>query len=244
MLPDVLALNVDITKLPELAEELMVKSVPTTFIVYKQSVVDVLVGVPSDEKFKEFCKAAEILYNLEKPELELEESIKSNVTKIEKGDVKDGIASLQGILVKKNDLLDRHKARIHALIADAYYKLGDTKSSEDHLSKAQEHSKTEPPDKTTSQLISNLSKTLTEHKDQSIEFISGDHRELYEKAVRLLKAGKSEECVELCLGIIRGDRNWEQGKAKELVIEAISGNGVSKEFAKSTRRKLAAILFG
>ena len=223
----------------------MVQSVPTTFIMYNQDIIDVLVGVPNEERLKEFYKIAEMLYELDKPVLELEALIKSNVSKIEQGDIKEGIAGLQGILVKK-DLLDRQKAMIGSLIADGYYRLKDMNSFEEHLKKAQEYSKSETPDEDTSKLIINLSTKLLEYKakDTPIGQTSNNLKEVYDIAVQLLRAGKHEECAEHCLNITKVEKNWEEGKAKQLIIEAISSDRVSKEFAKSTRRKLASILFG
>ena len=65
----------------------------------------------------------------------------------------------------------------------------------------------------------------------------------YELAEHLISKNRGEEAIPLLLDILAIDRNWEQKKAHNKLMEVFKKLGQTNEAVKKGRKKLANIMF-
>ena len=59
----------------------------------------------------------------------------------------------------------------------------------------------------------------------------------------LIEKNRAEESIPLLLDILKIDRNWEEKKAYEKLLEVFKKLGQNNEAVKKGRKKLANIMF-
>jgi putative thioredoxin len=71
----------------------------------------------------------------------------------------------------------------------------------------------------------------------------GDHQARLDLASALAAGGQSEAAVDEFLEIIRRDRTWNEGAARQQLLTLFEALGAADPVVKSGRRKLSTILF-
>lgn len=78
------------------------------------------------------------------------------------------------------------------------------------------------------------------------EKVAGDPGDLQAKyfyAIELLLKGRFDQAIEMILGILKKDKNWNEGAAKNLLLNTFNALGPDSPVSKKGRRRLANILF-
>ena len=117
-----LALNVNIDKIKSVSENLQIRTLPTSFIIYNGQIIDQVSGMPNKDEFNEFFKTADILYESDKKSFEFEDLINASRKKMLEGKVKDGIEELKNLLINK-DFYEKYKVIVLLSLANGYLDL-------------------------------------------------------------------------------------------------------------------------
>ena len=236
--------KVNVDKLPELAQAVQVKSLPTVMLVFQGKLADSFQGVRPDAQLKAFVDKAVALGGggpgAAAQALEDAEAL------LDAGDVPgatQAYAQLAG--------LPEHAAAASAGLAMCALKDGDLAMAQDLI--AQVH-KQHPED---------LSKPLVRKAISTIELAAeapgGEgrsaaelralleedpqaHAVRFELAQALLASGDSESAVSELLLILKRDKRWENGSARDLLLKLFDSLGSDHELTKSGRRRLANIM--
>jgi len=70
-----------------------------------------------------------------------------------------------------------------------------------------------------------------------------DHEAAFELAGARMAAGDRDSAADLLLGIIAGERDWNEGAARARLLKLIEAQGLEDPWARSQRRRLSALLF-
>ena len=65
----------------------------------------------------------------------------------------------------------------------------------------------------------------------------------YALAKHLLEREEYEEAIELCLEVVKIERNWNNAAAQKLLLEVITKLGAGHELSIMARKKLQKVLF-
>ena len=71
-----------------------------------------------------------------------------------------------------------------------------------------------------------------------------DHARRFELAGGQMAAGDRDAAADSLLAIVRADRDWEDGKARQQLLKLFEVVGLEDPWVSQQRRKLSAILFG
>jgi len=213
--------------------------------------------VPDIKKLQDFFKSAEILYQSDKNEIEMESLIEkcSNLLTKNAPNLTDTITELQKSFTQS--FYDtKYDGLINALIAKGYFLQGNIAESKTFLMKATDfYSNLGQTDAIASKIISDLAgyyestetRTIEEKQIENlyseIDKSPENNAKRYELAILLFKLRKYEDCIKQCLNILKIDRNWNQGKAKDLINQIFAIIGSSSELASNTRKQLSNVLF-
>ena len=58
-----------------------------------------------------------------------------------------------------------------------------------------------------------------------------------------MAAGDRDSAADTLLGIIERDRDWNEGAARQRLLQLIEAQGLEDPWARSQRRRLSALLF-
>ena len=73
---------------------------------------------------------------------------------------------------------------------------------------------------------------------------TGDMAARYELAGGQMAAGDRDAAAETMLAMIRDDREWNEGAARQRLLKLFEAVGLEDPWVSAQRRKLSAILFG
>lgn len=72
---------------------------------------------------------------------------------------------------------------------------------------------------------------------------ANDHEAAFEMADARMAAGDRDSAADLLLGIIAGDRDWNECAARARLLQLIEAQGLEDPWARTQRRRLSALLF-
>ncbi|MGJ8537939.1 MAG: tetratricopeptide repeat protein, partial [Parasphingopyxis sp.] len=77
-----------------------------------------------------------------------------------------------------------------------------------------------------------------------VEANPGDHEARLELATALMANDARDEAAEHLLHIIEADKDWNEGAARQKLLQLFEVVGLEDEWVSERRRRLSAILFG
>lgn len=80
--------------------------------------------------------------------------------------------------------------------------------------------------------------------ERRIEADPDDHQARYDLAGALMARGDRDGAADQLLDSIRRDREWNEGAARQRLLQLIEATGLEDPWAAAQRRRLSAILFG
>jgi putative thioredoxin len=234
--------KINVDALPEIAQAMQVKSLPTVAVIHKGKLVDSFTGVQPEAQVKAFVeKAVQLSGGAGSGKRALEEA-----EKLLEGGELGGATQLYG------DLLGLPEHAAPATAGLAMCALAD-----DNLALAQElvaelHAK-HASSLNSSIVRKAISKVgLAGGTDGDGRPVAGleallaadpaDHAARYELAQALLGRSEHEAAVGELLHIIKKDRAWNEGAPKALLFQVFDSLGSDSDVVKGGRRKLSNIL--
>jgi len=234
--------KVNVDRLPELSQALQVASLPTVMLVHKGKLVDSFQGVLPDAQLKAFVdKAVELAGG----PAGAEKALQMATAAMEEGEVAEATRRFSELLALPEHaatataglalcaLKDDNLALAQDLVADLHKRFpGDVNKPE--VRKAISKVALAADGTGAGKSIDELRAVLGEGPAQ--------HSIRFELAQALVAHEQVEEAVGELLHILKKDRSWNDGAAKNLLLQIFESLGNSHELTKKGRRKLANIV--
>ncbi len=232
--------KINVDEQPQIAAALQVQSLPTVMLLHGGKLVDSFKGMLPEPQLKAFFdKAVELAGGAGGGERVLKEAAEL----LESGDV-PGATRAYGAAAK----LPEHEAAAYAGLALCALKEDDLAMAQDLVATIH---KTHPAEVDKPEVRKALSAVALAEEGppeggrsiaELIELLERepkDHAARFELAQSLLAEGRHGPALEELLLIIRREKAWNDGSAKDLILKIIESLGPGDELAHKARRKLA-----
>tara|TARA_B100001123_G_C15153055_1_gene964284 strand:+ start:193 stop:1119 length:927 start_codon:yes stop_codon:yes gene_type:complete len=238
--------KINIDENPQLAQQLRVQSIPTVYAFFNGQPVDGFAGAIPDSEVKSFVsKVAE----LNKGAQEALKNIEDHLIKAEKLAVenKHGEAlEIFSVILEQNPP-ENETARTLCGLGKCLIATGKTEEAEDiinNIDPAIQDNKyilslkaaiKLTSEVTTSQPIEKLKENLNKNPK--------DLKTKYELSESLMASGDSSEAINELLDIIKIDKNWNEGAAKNKLLEIFDALGSDNPLTQEGRMRLSSLIF-
>lgn len=238
--------KVNIDENPQLAQQLRVQSIPTVYAFVNGQPVDGFTGAIPDSEVKGFVnKVAE--YN--KDSRENLKNIEEYLAKAEKlaldNKYEEAIEVFSSILEQNPP--ENETARTLSGLGKCLIAMGKTEEAVNivnSLDPAIENNKYILGLKTAVKLSNDVKTSLpTEKLKQNLENNPKDFNIKFELAESLMASGESSEAINELLEIIKSDKNWNGGAAKNKLLEIFEALGSDDPLTKDGRMRLSSLIF-
>ena len=238
--------KINVDNLPELAQALQIASLPTVMLIHKGKMVDSFQGVLADQALKAFVSKAIGLGGGADGAVG-PKALEAAAALLESGDVPGATGAYAELLQLPEMAASARAGLALCALGDGNLALAQEMVAELHKSHAKDLNlpdvrkaistvalAADAPDAGDGRAPSELRALL--------EANPKDHAARYELAQALLGSGDQEEAIEQLLLIVRRDKNWEEGKSRELLLKLFDALGNDSEITKRGRRKLSNYL--
>ena len=237
--------KIDIDKNKALVQQLSqlglpLQSVPTVAAFWQGQIADIFQGALPESEIKRFAEALLKLAGGSMPQADLLADARAALEAGQPEAAADGFSAL---LNEDPENPDAWGGLIRALLA-----LGDEEQAADALAQV-------PPKLTDHAEIAGARSALTlaaegraaagqvgvfQHR---VAADPADHEARYEMAAALNAAGNRAEAAEALLEIVRRDKAWRDGAARQQLLKLFEAWGFADPATMAARRKLSALLF-
>ena len=237
--------KVDVDKLPELAQALQVKSMPTVMLVHQGKLVDSFVGLPDDAAIAAFVqKATELAGGAGSAQKALEAA----AAFLEAGDLPQAAAAYSELAQ-----LPEHAAAAAAGLAMCALKDDNLALAQDlvaDLTKKHPDKLSEPTVRKAVNAVA-LAAEAPAGDGRSVadlraalELDAKDHAARYELAQALYAGGDSAGAVDELLTLLKKDKTWSADEAvpRDFLFKIFEALGNGDDVTKAGRRRLANIM--
>ncbi len=237
--------KVDVDKNQFIAAQFQVRSIPTVYAMFKGQLVADLTTARTETQLKTMLD--QILRQLPvqsaeaEQEAELEPLIAMGEQALAEGDAERALS----IFVQLAEMAPDHAAvaagQVRALLA-----LGRADEAEAALAALPEEAAKGPEIEQARAALA-LAREAVPVEDLSglaAQAAAGDMDARYELAGGQMAAGDREAAAETLLAMIRDDREWNEGAARQRLLKLFEAVGLEDPWVSAQRRKLSAILFG
>ena len=237
--------KVDVDKLPELAQALQVKSMPTVMLVHQGKLVDSFVGLPDDAAIAAFVqKATELAGGAGSAQKALEAA----AAFLEAGDLPQAAAAYSELAQ-----LPEHAATAAAGLAMCALKDDNLALAQDlvaDLTKKHPDKLSEPTVRKAVNAVA-LAAEAPAGDGRSVadlraalELDAKDHAARYELAQALYAGGDSAGAVDELLTLLKKDKTWSADEAvpRDFLFKIFEALGNGDDVTKAGRRRLANIM--
>lgn len=239
--------KINVDNLPEISQQLQVSSLPTVMLLHKGQLVDSFQGLLKDAELKAWVdKAVKLAGGPAVGPKALEEA----AALLDGGDV-PGATQAYAALMSLPELAAAAKGGLAmCALKDDNLALAQDLCADIHKSHASEVHKPEVR-KALSQvaLAAETDPTGEEGERRTAEALLAaldasplDHDARFELAKLRMADGDQEGAINELLQIVRRDKAWNEGAAKELLLKVFDALGAGDELAKKGRRRLANYL--
>lgn len=237
--------KIDVDKNPTIAQQFRIQSVPTVYAVYQGRPVADLTPARTEREISHYLD--QILAQIpagaasatEAPDLSAHiEAVRAALAA--------GDAEAAAAMAAELHSFDPAREDVCGLLAAALLALGRTAEAEAALATVDSASKDADILRVRAALalakdvgpagdMAALRAKLAQHAD--------DHAARFELAKSLIATGDRDGAADALLEIIRRDRTWEDGKARDYLLKLFESIGLEDAWVGATRRKLSTILF-
>ncbi len=238
----VLMAKVNLDTNPELAQALRIQSVPTVYAFFQGQPVDAFMGAQPESKIKEFVGNLLKLASQGQPEtLDIDSALKAAADALAREDFPRAIELYAAVFSE-----DQENASAVAGLVRTFIAAGQIDQAASVLEQAPENVKASPlyaEAQTALELA--LQKPAGDASDLEKRLAGNpaDHDARFDLALLHYAQGRKNEAADSLLEILRLDREWQDGKAKEQLLKFFEAWGASDPATLSARRKLSSILF-
>lgn len=237
--------KVDVDKNQFIAAQFQVRSIPTVYAMFQGQLVADLSNARTETQLRTMLD--QILRQLPvesaeaQAEAELEPLIAMGEQVLAEGDAERALSIFEQIA----EMAPEHPA-IAAGRARALVALGRADEAEAVLAALPEDAAKGPEIEQARAALA-LAREAVPVEDLSglaAQAATGDMAARYELAGGQMAAGDREAAAETLLGMIRDDREWNEGAARQRLLKLFEAVGLEDPWVSAQRRKLSAILFG
>lgn len=234
--------KVNIDENQAIAQQLQIQSVPTVYAFYQGRPADGFAGVQPPSKITEFVNKLATLSAGFTPE-QIAEVLKQADTALHTGDY-DTAMALYGQVFGA----DSTNKQALAGLLNVYVKTGQHDTAHEMLNSLEDETKNTPEIQTVikSLTFAEQSATATGNMatlQQAVDKNPNDHQALLDLATAQMAGGQEQQAVDNLLHSINTDRTWNDGQAREKLLEFFEIMGNTNPITLKGRRKLSTIWF-
>ncbi len=235
--------KVNVDQNQAIAGQLRVQSIPTVYAFWQGQPVDGFQGAVAGSEVEAFVKrCVDLAGDGAGTGDGLAEAIEAAETMLAEGAATDAAQTFAAVLGE-----DEQNAEAYGGLVRAHIALGDLEQAEAVLNGAPaEISKTAPLEAAHAQL--ELARQAAdagplEDLRAAVEAEPNNHQARFDLAQALYANGKVEDAIEELLTLVRRDRDWNEGAAKQQLFTIFDALKPNDPLALNGRRKLSSILF-
>ena len=234
--------KINIDENPELAQALQVQSVPTVYAFFQGKPVDRFMGnVPPSELQKFVSKLVDIANGEDPMVAQITQILEHSAVALNDQNIEAAIGGFMQVVE-----VDPENIPAKAGLARCYIAL-------DEIEAAQEIINSLPDDTNDPHYLaaSNALALIQQSKElgdastlwDAVQADPDNHQARYDLAQILFAEKREDEAVDALLDSIRRDREWNDGAARQLLLQIFDSLGASHPVAAQGRRKLSSVLF-
>ena len=234
--------KVNVDQNQAIAQQLQIQSVPMVYAFFKGRPVDGFAGVKSKSEIEAFLTKLVNLAGGFSPE-QLEELLKQADTALVDEDYEKAIA-LYGQVFG----LDSKNIRALAGLMNVHVKTDNLATAMEILDSLEDELRNSDEIKAVEKSIA-FAKGATEATSQlaplqqAVQNNPDDLQARFDLAMAYMSAGQQQDAVDGLLDIITKDRDWQDGKAREQVLELFEVIGLTNPITLKGRRRLSSMWF-
>lgn len=228
--------NLNVEECQNLAIQLGIRSVPTTFVFIQGAPADGFAGAVPESQLKTMMQAL-----IGKAALSLDEMLKRADELLNAKDADGALEAYAAVLAK-----DETNPKAFAGMIRAFILKKDFAAAQD-LADGLDESVNSPELKAAKTALNVALETkdapLPETLAKKVEENPSDLQARFDYAVSLFAAGESEKAVDMLISVIRDDREWNGDAARQQLFKIFTALGNSNPVTVAGRRKLSSLLF-
>jgi len=233
--------KVDVDKNQVYAGQLQVQSIPTVYAFWQGQPVDGFQGALPASQVNEFVTKIAAMGN-GSPDAGLDEAIDAAEAMLEEGAAADAAETFAAVLQEEPE-----NARAYAGMISAYLEMDEVDQAEAVLNGAPAAIATSAPLEAAHAQIA-LARQAAKAGPVAellakVEADPDNHQARFDLATALYASGKTDEAVDQLLDLFRRDRAWNNGAAKEQVLQIFDALKPTDPIVLAGRRKLSSMIF-
>ena len=237
--------KIDVDKDKLIAAQFQIQSIPTVYAIYRGQPVADLTNYRSEGQLKKVLDQLLAQLKIEAegttPQAEVEPLIAMGEQVLAEGDGPRAVSIFRQIREMAPDNPEVIGGLVRALVAagetdEAREVLG---SLSDDLAKKPEISRA----KAALELASTAPVADTSAFEQRLAADPDDHEARFELAAARTAAGDRDAAADALLEIVRRDREWNEGAARQRFLQLLEAQGLEDPWSSAQRRRLSALLF-
>ncbi|MDF2384441.1 tetratricopeptide repeat protein [Nostoc ellipsosporum NOK] len=236
--------KVDVDANQFIANQFQVRSIPTVYAMFQGQLVADLSSARTESQLRTMLD--QILRQLPvqsadaQAEAELEPLIAMGEQVLAEGDAERALAIFEQIA----EMAPEHGA-VAAGRARALLALGRADEAEAVLAALPEDARGAEIEQARAAIaLAKEARPVEDLSGLAAQAATGDMEARYELAGGQMAAGDREAAAATLLGMIRDDREWNEGAARQRLLKLFEAAGLEDPWVAAQRRKLSAILFG
>ena len=223
------------------ASQLRIQSIPAVYAFFQGKPLDGFMGAQTENQIKEFISSI-ITKSGGEVESDLDKILENANISLENGLFEEAREYFQNVLEADNNNINANAGVVKSYIAEKEFDEALKK-----LNSIPKEIEDEPIFKKLSSDIELLNKVSN---TRSLDNIKSDLEKKpnsldlkFELALSQIANEEYEESIQNLLNIFKIDQNWENGKAKDQLIQLFDTLGNKNELVLKARRKLSSIIF-
>ncbi len=230
--------KMNIDQYPEVASQLGIQSIPAVFAFKDGKPVDGFMGAVSEGELRQFIDRVTAGGGGDETQQKLEAAENA----LEQGSLNEAATSFAEVLQS-----DAENVTAMAGLAKCYIKSGDLARAEQMLDLVP-HAKRSDSAVSSAQAMLDLAKKTEDASDtseleQRVDQEPADLQARFDLALALQAKGAREAAMEQLLEIVKRDRNWNDGAARQQLVEFFDAWGANDPLTVKGRQRLSTILF-
>ncbi len=233
--------KINIDENPAYAGQLGVRSIPAVFAFDKGQPVDGFMGALPESQIKGFID--KLLTGTDTGK-QIAQALEQADELFRNGDA-GGSAQIYAEIIN----VDPQNLKAIAGLARCYLANGDAERARLTLDMVPEDRRTDPDVKSVYTALELVGDAAPAAPDEfadlraDVEANPTNHQKRFDFAEKLIGSGNNADGVEQLLEILRANMNWEDGKAKEKLLQVFEALGPDDEITQNGRRDLGSLMF-
>ena len=237
--------KIDVDKDKLIAAQFRIQSIPTVYAIYQGQPVADLTNYRSEGQLKKvldhLLAQLRIAPEGAAPEAEIEPLVAMGEQVLSEGDAPRAVSIFRQIHEMAPDRPEAIGGLARALIA-----AGETDEAREMLDGVPEELAKKPEierARAALEIASAAPAADTAGLEARLATDPDDHEARFELASAKIAAGDRDGAADALLEIVRRDRDWNEGAARQRLLQLLEAQGLSDPWSSAQRRRLSAVLF-